>query len=132
MNGPPAGRGRHDPLATEMRTHATLAPMTLAPTHQGRRWPAGVTLVVSLTLSLLASLYTLSGVERDQRRELELIAAELAAKIQTRMRAHAQVLRSGAAHFAGSERVTRQEWRTFVARSRIDLNLPGIQGIGFA
>jgi signal transduction histidine kinase len=106
--------------------------MTLAPTRQVRRWPAGVTLVVSLTLSLLASLYTLSGVERDQRRELELIAAELAAKVQTRLRAHAQVLRSGAAHFAGSERVTRQEWRTFVARSRIDLNLPGIQGIGFA
>ncbi len=105
--------------------------MTLAPTRQVRRWPAGVTLVVSLTLSLLASLYTLSGVEQGHRQELELIAAELAAKVQTRLRAHAQVLRSGAAHFAGSERVTRHEWRTFVERSRIHLNLPGIQGIGF-
>ncbi len=112
--------------------NATLALMTLESTSQPRRWPAWVTLAVTLTLTLLASLYALNGVERDNRRELELIADELAAKVQTRLRAHAQVLRSGAAHFAGSERVTRQEWRTFVARSRIDLNLPGIQGIGFA
>ncbi len=119
-------------ISEETVNHAHLAPMTPAPTPQPRHWPAWVTLAVSLTLSLLASLYTLNGVERGNRRELELIADELAAKVQTRLRAHAQVLRSGAAHFAGSERVTRQEWRTFVARSRIHLNLPGIQGIGFA
>jgi len=106
--------------------------MMLACAGQPRRWPAWVTLATGLTLTLLASLFTLWGVERGHRRELELIANELAAKVQTRLRAHAQVLRSGAAHFSGSERVSRQEWRTFVERSRIHLNLPGIQGMGFA
>ena len=97
-----------------------------------RIWPAWATLALGLTLTALASLYTIADVESLSRRELALIGDEIAAKIQTRLHAHAQLLRGGAAFFAGSQQVTREEWRAYVERSRVHLNLPGIQGIGFS
>ncbi len=101
--------------------------------HGSRRvWRAWVVLAMGLTLTTLATLYTERDVKSLHRRELVLIGEEIAARIDARLHAHAQVLRSGAAFFAGSEDVTRNEWREFIVRSRIGLNLPGIQGIGFS
>ncbi|WP_223295278.1 CHASE domain-containing protein [Allochromatium vinosum] len=80
----------------------------------------------------MATIYTHTDVESQLRRELSLIGEETAAKIQARLRAHALLLRSGAAFFMGSEAVSREEWRAFVQRSQIHSVLPGIQGVGFA
>jgi signal transduction histidine kinase len=93
---------------------------------------AAVAFVLGLLLTLVATLYTRADVESQQRRELDLIGEETAAKIQVRLRAHALLLRSGAAFFMGSEAVDRPEWRAFVERSQVHLNLPGIQGFGFS
>ena len=49
-----------------------------------------------------------------------------------RLHAHAQLLRSGSAFFAGSANVSRQDWKAFNEREKILLNLPGIQGIGYS
>ena len=93
---------------------------------------AAVAFVIGLLLTLAATLYTWTDVESQLRRELNLIGEETAAKIQGRLRAHALLLRSGAAFFMGSETVDRNEWRAFVERSQVHLNLPGIQGFGFS
>ena len=97
-----------------------------------RAWPVWCALAIGLTTTLLATLYAWSEVQAINRRELGLIGLELAARVQDRFHANAQVLRDGAAFFAGSTKVTRQEWQNFVARSRLQRNLPGIQGVGFA
>jgi PAS domain S-box-containing protein len=94
-------------------------------------WPAWIVLVAGLSITLLATLYAKTNVEATQRQELVLIGNEFAARIQTRLAANAQVLRDAAAFFAGATEVTRQEWRTFVERSNLQQNLPGIEGIGF-
>jgi len=93
---------------------------------------AAIAFVLGLFLTLLATIYTRADVESQLRRELSLIGEETAAKIQARLRAHALLLRSGAAFFMGSEAVSREEWRAFVRRSQIHSVLPGIQGFGFA
>jgi len=93
---------------------------------------AAIAFVLGLFLTLLATIYTRTDVESQFRRELSLIGEETAAKIQARLRAHALLLRSGAAFFMGSEAVSREEWRAFVRRSQIHSVLPGIQGFGFA
>ncbi|WP_300971269.1 CHASE domain-containing protein [Thiocapsa sp.] len=62
----------------------------------------------------------------------DLRGGEIADRIQTRLAAHAQILRSGVALFDASEDVTREAWRTFVAGLRLDDQLPGIQGVGFS
>ena len=88
--------------------------------------------IFGVTLTLIAVFYTREDVASQIRRELSLIGEETAAKIQDRLRAHALILRSGAAFFMGSEDVSRAEWRAFVERSQIHPNLPGIAGIGFS
>lgn len=95
-------------------------------------WPALAVLALGLVVTLVATHYVQSDVEAANRRELGLIGDELAAKIDSRLQAHAQLLRSGATFIAGKPAVARQEWETFFERAKADLNLPGIQGIGFS
>ena len=53
-------------------------------------------------------------------------------KIDTRLHAHAEFLRAGSAFFEASDTVTRQQWGEFIKKTKIDKNLHGIQGAGFA
>jgi len=95
-------------------------------------WWNWITLGSGVLLTLVATLEMRSDAQTTDRRELELVGNEIAAKVRTRLHAHAQVLRSGAAFFATASPVTRAQWRTFVEQSKVSLNLPGIQGVGFA
>ncbi len=89
-------------------------------------------LVLGLALTLAVTLYTLADVRALERRELALLGAELETKVQDRLHAHAQLLRSGAAFFSVAGPIDRARWQRFVELSRVHLNLPGIQGLGFA
>ncbi len=93
---------------------------------------AGVFLIIGLVLTLLATIYTSRDQEAGLKREFESVCNEIRVKITTRLHAHAQLLRSSAAFFAGSVNITRIEWRDFNIREKIGKNLPGIQGVGFA
>jgi PAS domain S-box-containing protein len=95
-------------------------------------WPVWVTVLAGILLTTLATALTQRGVELQARRELVLIASETAAKIQARLHAHAQILRTGAAFLAVAGEVDHARWRAFVETSKFHLNLPGIQGIGFS
>ena len=97
-----------------------------------RHWLAWLTLAIGLVLTALATRAIDAEVTAQAQRELVLIGEEVATKIQGRLHAHAQLLRSGAAFFMGAERVNRDTWRDFVERSKVQLNLPGVQGLGFA
>ncbi len=62
----------------------------------------------------------------------ELETGYLNQQIQSRFDTYAQVLRGGVGLFNGSERVSREEWRNYVAELSLPVYFPGIQGVGFS
>ena len=92
---------------------------------------------------MLVTLLTLIGLfivwqALQQRREQNLRnifvheSHRITTKIDERMSAYGQILRSGAGLFAASERVSREEWATFVEKLDLDQSYRGIQGVGFS
>ncbi len=95
-------------------------------------WGAMGVLVVGLILTLFASFYFKANVEKAAQLEFDFACNEIQLNISDRLASNAQVLRSGAALFDSTQTVTRDIWRTFSRRLQIELQLPGIQGIGFS
>jgi len=105
----------------------------MSPTIKSTRnfWAAGSLLAAGLLVTLLVVQYEKSVVENEAKRGFVLNCMEIQARIQNRLAAQAQILRGGAAFFAHDNGITRQEWREFAERQKLDQNFPGIQGIGF-
>jgi signal transduction histidine kinase len=95
-------------------------------------WKAMLVLITGLVITLILSFITYRNIENHHREQLASISMEIGLKIDARLHAHAIMLRAGTAHFAVSDTVTRDQWRDFVERSRLDINLPGIQGVGYS
>jgi CHASE1-domain containing sensor protein len=71
-------------------------------------------------------------VDAVAKREFDVVCNEILSTIVDRLNAHEQILRSGAAYYEDSDGVTRDEWHRFTDRQKVQQQLPGIQGIGFA
>lgn len=96
--------------------------------HSAAAW---LMLAIGLVLTLVLWLH-FSAHFADQARDRFAHRAEAARNLLlSRMQAHEQVLRGGAALFAASDRVSRAEWRAYVSALALDESLPGIQGTGF-
>ncbi|MDK9703552.1 MAG: EAL domain-containing protein [Sulfuritalea sp.] len=95
-------------------------------------WPAWIALASSLALTLVAWRYTQQAVEREMRREFDAEVSQLRADLNTRIVGYTQTLRSAAALFAGSDEVTRDDWRQFVAGLRLGRDYPAMQAMVFA
>ena len=94
---------------------------------------AGVVLLVSLVITLLATLYMKSSVERIANHGFVDQCDKLQREISDRLDDHERILLSGVALFKASDGgVTREEWHTFTQTQDVDKQLPGIQGIGYA
>ena len=78
-----------------------------------------------------AVYFTKPVVKAAAQREFNFDCQEIQDKTIVRMRAHEQILRSGAAFYSNAKDVNRQEWRQFATRQRFEQQLPGIQGLGF-
>jgi len=89
-------------------------------------------LIIGIVLTIVAAIYTKKDSETLAKREFALVCNEITTKISTRIHSHAQLLRSGASLFATSDSVTRKDWKIFIESSKINKNLPGIQGVGFS
>ena len=89
-------------------------------------------LVAGLLATGLAVRAVKAALDREAEQNFTAECAAIQARIEVRISAHQQVLRSGAAFFCNTEGVTRQEFHEFAERQKIDQALPGIQGIGFA
>lgn len=95
-------------------------------------WLSWVLLIAGLIITLVLSLAFKSNADEIAKKGFEFTAKEIGEKINTRLHAHAQLLRCGAAFLHGSDNVTREEWKTFIKKTRIDQDLPGILGFGFS
>ena len=95
-------------------------------------WLSLVVLVAGIAISAIVAWSTLQS-ETD-RRELQLgrLADRASVAIENKLALQAGVLRAGAALFRASERVTAEEFRSFVRSQQLERYNPGILGVGFA
>ncbi len=95
-------------------------------------WSATIILMVCLVLTFAAAFFTAREDAVTEQNEFSLVCNDLKNKISSRLHAHAQLLRAGSAFFAASDTITRKNWKAFCEFTKIDKNLPGVQGIGFS
>ncbi len=112
-----------------------VPPPTSTRTHKPARRPpyiAWFVLVIGLLITIIATLYIASSVKRDAQRDFVYHCDGIHKLIANRLEDHARILLSGAALFNASDAVTRERWRVFNQSQKVENQLPGIQGIGFA
>ncbi|MBK9020800.1 MAG: EAL domain-containing protein [Sulfuritalea sp.] len=95
-------------------------------------WPAWLALVCALALTLLAWSHTREDIERQQRRDFDAEVERVRSEFENHVLDHARTLQAAAALFASGRKVTREEWRNFVAGLGLERNYPAIRGLGFA
>lgn len=96
--------------------------------HEGMPW---LVLVCMLFATVLVWQFSEYQTEQRKKDYFLYLANKNANLVVTRMQAYTQVLRGGAALFASSENVNREEWRTYVQELALDESLPGILGTGY-
>ena len=94
--------------------------------------PAWVVLVAGLLATVFASVQVKQGVEQEAVRQFAFACDQISLEIRERLNAYALILRGGAALFAASRVVERNDWRAYVETLRAEGSVPGVQGIGFA
>lgn len=95
-------------------------------------WKALVVLLLGLVLTFVAVHQTQKNAKDIANQDFESNSNDIKLKLDARLKAHALLLRSGAAFFAASDTVTQEEWRKFIKGEKINRNLPGIQGVGYS
>ena len=95
-------------------------------------WLVWLLLAAGLLTTTLAVRHTKAAVDLAAEKEFESVCNEIRGKVMDRLSAHEQLLRSGSAFIESTPSVSRQEWKTFTERQKVEQQLPGIQGIGFA
>jgi len=100
--------------------------------HGGNQSLIWIVLVAGLMISVVSAFVLKTIVQESQRRDFLAHCAEIETAIASRLDDHARILRGGVALFHASSQVSRQEWHRFIEKQNIEVQLPGIQGIGFA
>lgn len=95
-------------------------------------WIAWLVLLVSLALTVGGWNAARKNAKEAARFQFAARSDDVMTDIRQRMQVYEYVLRGGAALFAASENVSRDEWHAYVSGLQIDRHLPGIQGVGFA
>tara|TARA_R110000824_G_scaffold211072_3_gene397022 strand:+ start:5801 stop:8101 length:2301 start_codon:yes stop_codon:yes gene_type:complete len=96
---------------------------------------AGITLLLGIIVLLCATIFSWN-LTKTTTYERNLAAFKTLSKdselaLTHRIESYRQSLDSGAALFASSDRVTKNDWKTFVDILKIEETLPGINGIGY-
>jgi PAS domain S-box-containing protein len=105
---------------------------SLSDINRKNRRKAILILITGLIVSFVVAFYIHRQVSIQLKVEFTSICNDISNKISIRLHAHAQLLRTGSAFFAASDSVTRDDWKVFNEKSKIEKNLPGIQGLGYA
>jgi PAS domain S-box-containing protein len=89
-------------------------------------------LFIALAVTILVTYNTKQAVEKDALKDFSFECNEIMANMYAGLNSHAQLLRTGAAFFEASDSVSRSDWNTFISHQKIETNLPGVQGVGYA
>ena len=117
----------------KLRNHLSECEDTITPIGvRSGIWLVWLLLAAGLLTTTLAVRHTKAAVDLAAEKEFESVCNEIRGKVMDRLSAHEQLLRSGSAFIESTPSVSRQEWKTFTERQKVEQQLPGIQGIGFA
>ncbi len=86
---------------------------------------------ISLILTSVIFVGYWNELNKNQYHDFEIESIFITDSILDRLSQYEQVLVGGQALFAASEKVTLQEWKTFVVSQNIEERFPGIQGVGY-
>ncbi len=75
-------------------------------------------LIAGLLGSAVLGLWQEREIRRDYAADFARTTDQITLNIEERLKAYALVLRAGAGYFAGSDNVSREEWRNFVFQLR--------------
>ena len=89
-------------------------------------------LVIALLITAAETLHMASSVTRSAERDFISRSDDIYTTLTDKMDDYVRVLQSGVAFFNASDTVTREQWRTFTQSHKVEQQLLGIQGIGFA
>lgn len=95
-------------------------------------WIAWSLAITVLLVTIYASFYIKSDIDYIAKKDFDFNCSEISYKINRRLHAHAQILQSGAAFISASDTIAREEWKLFIEKSNVHINIPGIQGTGFS
>jgi signal transduction histidine kinase len=93
--------------------------------------PLGI-FVLGLLITIVIAYEIKVNDTENIRQNFESFCNDVIIKVESRLKAHAQLIRSGAAYIMASDSVTHEEWRKFNEREKINKNLPGIQCVGYS
>ena len=88
-------------------------------------------LFLGLLGTVFVSIQVKEAIESDWKNEFAFTCDQVTLRIQDRLTAYALVLRGGAALFAATGTVSRNEWRAYIETLRVSGSVPGAQGLGF-
>ena len=91
-------------------------------------------IMVVLSLCMTIMFWQLVREENYQNASVrfDFRVQEIVTSVKKRLLAYEQVLLGGSGLFAASNEITRNEWKTYVEKLRIEQNYPGILGIGYS
>jgi PAS domain S-box-containing protein len=92
----------------------------------------GIVLVIALFALGLAANDLRARHEMNLFDHFSLETHRISLKLKSRMGTYNQILRGAAGLFAGSEKVGRDEWRSYFDKLNLEQEYGGIQGLGFA
>ncbi|MFT5241345.1 MAG: PAS domain S-box-containing protein [Kiritimatiellia bacterium] len=105
--------------------------MNFSMRRRGVGW-ACVLLLFGLLATALTANYVKLFVDGVEKREFEVICREVREKIHDRLLTHQQILRSGTAFYKETDGINREKWKRYTDGQKLDQQLPGILGFGFA
>jgi diguanylate cyclase (GGDEF)-like protein/PAS domain S-box-containing protein len=88
--------------------------------------------IVSLASTFVTAYWMRSDIQHDKYLKFINDCTEVEKKIVTRLKAHEQILLSGAAMFELSSQVTREDFHRYANKLRLNEHFNGIQGLAFA
>ena len=98
-----------------------------------REWiPASVAIVLAMCIAVFVWNQRQDRLRNDLQADFSFESRELAVRLQERMRAHKQVLRGVRAALSTMGVPSRVGWTRYVANQFLDVDFPGMQGLGYA
>ena len=95
-------------------------------------WPAWLALACSLSLTFFVWFDSVQASEHRVRHEFDVAVGQVRVDLIARIAGYAQTLRASAALLSTADKVTREDWRAYIAGLKLDQGYPAIQAVAFA
>ncbi|MCG2585039.1 CHASE domain-containing protein [Massilia sp. TS11] len=92
---------------------------------------SGLVFALCLGLTLVQWRGAMRNAEQDVQADFDYRVRELMTHLDSRMNSYVQMLRGLQGLFAGSGEVTRQDFEAYATALALDVNYPGVYGVGF-